>query len=72
MRSIANNTKDDLIMFRVSDAGDEESQNNGNLIVEKIDRQGAIETIKSGIKSSMHKLGDLRQTGLITAKDDTV
>ena len=59
-------------MLRVSDAGDEESQNNGNLIVEKIDRQGAIETIKSGIKSSMHKLGDLRQTGLITAKDDTV
>lgn len=47
-------------MLRISDAGDEESENNGNIVVEKIDRQGTIETITNGIKSSMQMLGELR------------
>ena len=58
-------------MLRITDAGDQESQDNGNLVVEKIDHQGAMETIASGIKSSMQKLGDLRQRGRVESNDDT-
>ena len=47
-------------MLRISDAGDEESENNGNIVVEKIDKQGTIETITNGIKSSIQMLGELR------------
>ena len=51
-------------MLRISDAGDEETPNNGNLIVEKIDRQGAMATITNGIKSSMQrKFGELTRGG---------
>lgn len=59
VRSIANDTKDDLIMLRITDAGDEELQNNGNIFVEKVDREGKIKTITNGVKSSLQKLGDL-------------
>ena len=48
-RSIANNSHDDMIMIRISDAGDDEHPNSGYLVVEKIDYQGAIRTITNGI-----------------------
>ncbi len=62
MRSIANNTKEDLELLWVSDAGDEETENNGNIIVEKIEHQGTIETITNGIKASMQKFGELTKS----------
>lgn len=50
-RIISNNSNDKVVFLRISDAGDDETQNNANIIVEKIDEQGRLSTvIKNGLK----------------------
>ena len=49
-RTISNHSNDKVIFLRISDAGDDESQNNADITVEKIDEQGTLTVIKEGFK----------------------
>jgi len=67
IRSISNNGSSDLVFLRVSDAGNEESSNDADFIVEKIDQQLIVQTLANGIKTSIQKLGNMATMG---SKDD--
>jgi hypothetical protein len=57
-RIISNNSNEDLVLLRMSDAGnDESSSHNANFVVEKIQNQMTMGTIAKGIKTSIQKLG---------------
>ena len=62
-RCISNSGSGDLVFLRVSDAGNDESSNDADFVVEKVDEQRTIQTIANGIKTSIRKLGNISTKG---------